>query len=113
MIINGEDRFERQMRLFGESGQARIASARVVVVGDGGLGTHVVQQLCLLGVKKLGLVDAQEVKGSSRNRYVGLRYDDPIPGTYKVDVCERVAHAIDPGIEVVKVADTLVSEDAF
>jgi len=58
-------------------------------------------------------VDAQGVKGSSRNRYVGLRYDDPIPGTLKVDVCERVAHAIDPAIEVEKVADTLVSEAAF
>jgi len=113
MNANSDGRFERQMRLFGEAGQARIGTARVVVVGDGGLGTHVVQQLCLLGVKRLGLVDAQGVKRSSRNRYVGLRYDDLIPGTLKVDVCERVAHAIDPAIEVEKVADTLVSEKAF
>src|SRR5260370_30875635 len=81
-----EDGFEGQMRLFGEAGQASIAAARVAVVGVGGLGTHMVQQLSLLGVKKLGLVDAQEVKGTSRNRYIGLRYDDPIPGTLKVDV---------------------------
>jgi hypothetical protein len=108
-----EERFERQMRLFGPVGQARIGAGRVVVVGNGGLGTHVDQQLSFLGVKKLGLVDAQEVKRSSGNRYVGLRHDDPIPGTLKVDVCERVVHAIDPAIEVEKVADTLVSEKAF
>jgi hypothetical protein len=110
---NNDDRFERQIRLFGKAGQARIGTARVIVVGDGGLGTHVVQQLCLLGVKRLGLVDAQGIKESSRNRYVGLRHNDPIPGTLKVDICERVAHAIDPAIEVEKVADTLVSEEAF
>jgi hypothetical protein len=108
-----EDRFERQMRLFGETGQARIGSGRVVIVGNGGLGTHVDQQLSLLGVRKLGLVDAQEAKHSGRNRYVGLRYDDPIPGTLKVALGERVAHAIDPRIEVETVADTLVSERAF
>src|SRR5262245_46068404 len=79
-----EDRFDRQMRLFGKAGQDRIAASRVVIVGNGGLGTHVGQQLSLLGVKKLGFIDAQQVKRSSGNRYIGLRYDDPIPGTLKV-----------------------------
>lgn len=113
MNANEDGRFERQMRLFGEAGQAKIGSSRVVIVGNGGLGSPVVQQVCLLGVKRLGLVDAQEVKLSSRNRYVGLRHDDPIPGTLKVDVCKRVAHEIDPAIDVEKVADSLVSEKAF
>src|SRR3954470_6518799 len=99
MSANDDSRFERQMRLFGEAGQARIAAASVAVVGAGGLGTPVVQQLSLLGVKKLAVIDAQEIKRSSANRYIGLRHDDPIPGTLKVDLCERMAHAIDPAIE--------------
>jgi molybdopterin/thiamine biosynthesis adenylyltransferase len=113
MSANVDNRFDRQMRLFGEAGQARIAAASVAVIGAGGLGSPVVLQLSLLGVKKLAVIDAQEVKRSSANRYVGLRHDDPIPGTLKVDLCERVAHAIDPAIEVEKVADSLVSERAF
>ncbi len=113
MNQNEDCRFERQMRLFGEAGQARIGAASVAVIGAGGLGSPVVQELSLLGVKKLAVIDAQEVKRSSANRYVGLRHDDPIPGTLKVDLCERVAHAIDPSIEVEKVADSLVSEKAF
>src|SRR6185437_12668857 len=72
-----ENRFDRQLRFFGRAGQKRIQSAKVAVVGVGGLGTHVVQQLSLLGVKKLSLVDAQELDETNLNRYVGARHDDP------------------------------------
>jgi molybdopterin-synthase adenylyltransferase len=113
MIKKEQNRFERQMRLFGAEGQAKLAGAKVAVVGVGGLGTHVVQQLALLGVRKLSLVDAQEVDGTNLNRYVGVRYDDPIPGTLKVDVGERIAREVEPSTEVEKVDDSLVSERGY
>src|SRR5690349_3153066 len=83
-----EHRFDRQIRLFGSAGQERIRAAKVAVIGIGGLGTHVVQQLSLLGVKDLALVDAQEVDTTNLNRYIGVRHDDPIPGTLKVRIGE-------------------------
>ena len=101
------------MRLFGRTGQERIGAAKVVIVGGGGLGGHVVQQVSLLGVRRLAVVEPQEAKPSGRNRYIGLRHDDPMPGTLKVDVAERVARGIDPAIVVEKVDDTLVSERGF
>jgi hypothetical protein len=45
--------------------------------------------------------------------YVGVRYDDPTSGTRKVDVGKRLAHAIDPTIQVFKIFDSLISENAF
>jgi len=108
-----KERFDRQMALFGEEGQMKIAAARVAVVGVGGLGTHVVQQLALLGVGSLALIDSEELDPTNRNRYVTARHDDPCPGTLKVDIGERTATLIDPGVHVDKVPDSLVSEDAF
>ncbi len=107
------DRFDRQERFFGKEGQAKIAEARVEVVGVGGLGTHVVQQLALLGVGQIGLIDSEELAKTDRNRYVGARHDDPIPGTPKVDIGERLIGSIDPAIRVEKVNDSLVTEAGF
>jgi molybdopterin/thiamine biosynthesis adenylyltransferase len=106
-------RFDRQVRLFGEEGQRRLSACSTAVVGIGGLGTHVVQQLALLGVGGLVLVDAEELSETNRNRYVGAKHDDPIPGMAKVDLGERIALDINPIIRVTKVHDSLVSESAF
>jgi hypothetical protein len=107
------DRFERQERLFGKEGQEKLAAARVAVVGVGGLGTHVVQQLALLGVGVLALIDSEDLATTDRNRYVGARHDDPVPGTSKVLLGERIVHDIDPTIKVVKIPESLVGEPAF
>jgi hypothetical protein len=113
MNDNEKIRFDRQVRFFGKAGQERIRGASVVVIGVGGLGTHVVQQLSLLGVQTLGLVDAQEIDDTNLNRYIGVRHDDSIPGTLKVNIGERIAHAINPAMIISKVADSLVSDEAF
>jgi len=77
------DRFERQIRLFGEDGQKKIQNASVAIVGAGGLGSHVVQQLGFLGVGSLIIIDPDELEETNRNRLIGVHYDDPIPGTKK------------------------------
>jgi molybdopterin/thiamine biosynthesis adenylyltransferase len=107
------DRFDRQVRFFGWEGQRRLGLARVAVVGVGGIGSHVIQQLALLGIGTLIPVDAQELDLSNRNRLVGARENDPIPGTPKVDITERTIKEIDRGIAVEKVQESLVSESAF
>ena len=52
-----EERFDRNIRFFGKQGQARLRSASVAIVGVGGLGLHVAQQLAHLGVGALTLID--------------------------------------------------------
>jgi hypothetical protein len=107
------DRFERQMQFFGREGQEKLQAARVVIVGVGGLGTHVAQQLALLGVGALTFIDDEELALSNRNRYVGARQDDPIPGSLKVDLAERLVDGIDPGIRVERIPESFVSERGF
>ena len=107
------ERYDRNIRFFGKEGQDRLAAASVAVVGVGGLGTHVVQQLALLGVGRLALIDKGELKESSRNRYIGARHDDPVPGSPKVCIGERLVHEINPQIGVEVVHAELASHVAF
>lgn len=107
------DRLDRQLRFFGKAGQERLAVARVAIVGGGGLGSHVAQQVALLGAGAIVPIDTEELAKTDRNRLIGARYDDAIPGTRKVDIIERVVNAIDPSITVEKVHDSLVSQAGF
>ena len=106
-------RFDRNILFLGEEGQQRLSDANVAVVGVGGLGSHVVQQLALLGVGRLILIDSEELDDTNRNRYIGVRHDDPVPGTPKVAIGERLAHEINPRIGVLAIAQPLASHLSF
>src|SRR5580704_4749734 len=60
--------FDRQVRALGVEGQRRLSALRVGVVGLGGTGSQVVQQLSHLGVRKLILVDADRVEDTNLPR---------------------------------------------
>lgn len=107
------DRFDRNIRFFGAEGQAKLRNAHVAVVGCGGLGQHVIQQLAFLGVGKLTLIEDEALSRSNLNRYVLARHDDPIPGTHKIDAALRAISAIDPTIQVWPVRNSLRSQEAF
>lgn len=106
-------RYDRSIRFFGVEGQAKLRKTKVTVVGVGGVGGHIVQQLALLGPRSIGVVDAEELDETNLNRYVTARAGDPIPGTPKTEIAKRLILEIDPSIEVLGVPDSLVSERAF
>lgn len=108
-----ESRFDRNERLFGKEGQARLRQTGIVVMGAGGLGSQVIAQTALLGVGGIAPIDREELSLSNRNRYVGVWYTDPIPGSPKVELAKRHIHMIDPSIEVAVVNDDIVSAAAL
>src|SRR2546430_1634402 len=59
--VFADARYDRQTRLFGMAGQERIGDFKVAIVGLGGVGSHVAQQLAYLGTKRFILIDADIV----------------------------------------------------
>src|SRR5260370_36729390 len=68
---NVDPRHDRLVRGFGATALARLRSASVGVVGNGGGGSHVIQQLAYLGIGNFVLVDGDRAEGSNLNRLVG------------------------------------------
>lgn len=83
---------ERQVLAFGEEGQRKIASVKVAIIGSGGIGSHVAQQLAYLGVLDFTIVDPDLIEDTNLNRLVGAMPTDI--GKPKVNVMERMIHAI-------------------
>ncbi len=83
---------QRQILLFGVEGQRRIGQVTVAIVGLGGLGLHVAQQLAHLGVKKFILVDNDKIVRTNLNRCVGASHSDL--GKPKVAVAARLVKTI-------------------
>lgn len=107
------DRYNRQELLFGKEGQKKIRKSDVGIVGAGGLGSHLIQQLAFLGVGKMAIIDPDEVKETDLNRLIGSCENDVTTGAKKVDVAARSVHSIDPSIDVRVIAKNLIDEESF
>lgn len=90
-------RYARQIVLpeIGGAGQARLALARVLVVGVGGLGSPLLLYLAAAGVGCLGFVDDDVVDRSNLHRQV--LFDDRDIGRAKVEAAAERLARIAPG----------------
>jgi hypothetical protein len=91
-------RYERQVLAFGEAGQGKLSALRVGIVGVGGTGSVVVQQLAHLGICRFLLIDPDRLDSTNLNRVAGSRAQDV--GNLKVDVARRMILEINPAAEV-------------
>ncbi len=93
----------RQESLWGSHGQGLLRNMTIAVVGAGGTGSVVAQQLIHLGVGHLIVVDSQLLEDSNMARVVGAHNDD-VGRTPKVEIMTRTANLVDPTIEVRAIA---------
>ncbi len=99
--------YSRQTRLrdVGEVGQAKLAAARVLVIGAGGLGCPVLAYLAGAGVGSLGIVDGDRLDASNLHRQT--LYDARDIGERKVDLAARRVTALNPTVTVQTYAEPL------
>ncbi len=92
--------YSRQTRLreVGEAGQAKLAAARVLVIGAGGLGCPVLSYLAGAGVGTLGVVDADRLDASNLHRQT--LYDTRDIGELKAELAKRRIAALNPTVAV-------------
>jgi len=99
------NRLDRQSFLGPESEHV-LRQCTVGLVGLGGGGSHVVQQLAHLGVGGYVLVDPDKIDMTNTNRLVGGTLADAEAETLKVAIAERVIRGVQPDAKVVSVPDT-------
>jgi adenylyltransferase/sulfurtransferase len=92
--------YSRQILLkeIGPQGQAKLNSARVLIVGLGGLGSPVMQYLAGAGIGFLGLIDADVLDASNLHRqpiYALANIGKP-----KADLARAAIAAINPAVQV-------------
>jgi adenylyltransferase/sulfurtransferase len=98
LVLDTEDRHHRQT-LIEWWDQARVAAARVLVVGAGALGNEILKNLALLGVGQLLVYDLDQVETSNLSRSVLFRAADA--GRPKATIAAQRAMELDPAVTAV------------
>lgn len=103
--------FDRQLAWFGEGGQRQLGRLRVGIVGCGGTGSHVCQQLAYLGIRSFVLVDPDFIEATNLNRTVTAT--PSMVGMGKVWAAAQRVREVAPGATVVAIDSDLRSRRAF
>ncbi len=95
------DRMSRQSFL-GPDAQQIFSTKRVGIVGLGGGGSHIVQQLAHLGFCNFSLFDPDRVETSNLNRLVSATRSDAFANTAKTEVARRLIEGLieKPNVEL-------------
>jgi molybdopterin-synthase adenylyltransferase len=84
----------------GSDSDERLLGARVAIVGLGGGGSHIAQQLAHIGVGHFLLLDPDTIEESNLNRLVGGKSRDVLAKRTKVQIAKRLIAGINPDAEV-------------
>ena len=105
------EQFDRQVRLFGIEGQAILKRLSVAVVGLGGTGSVLVQQLAYLGIERFSLIDPDVLEESNRNRVVGASANRI--GQSKVQIATEVIRCVQPDATIDPLQGNVVSREGL
>ncbi len=98
MTIGFPDIFQRAELLLGQQRMERIAAARVIIFGVGGVGSWCAETLVRSGISHLTMVDGDEVVASNINRQ--LMATTATIGQPKVEVLRERLQLINPDADI-------------
>lgn len=94
------NRYQRQIQLkeIGQMGQDKIAKAKVLIIGAGGLGCPALQYLAAAGVGTIGIIDFDVVELSNLQRQILYTVDEI--GQSKATTAAKKLEALNPEIKI-------------
>jgi molybdopterin-synthase adenylyltransferase len=98
------------LREVGGAGQRRIKTARVVVIGAGGIGSPAIQYLAAAGVGRFTIIDDDSVDLSNLQRQTLFATDDI--GRAKVDAAVARVRSLNPEVDVVGIRQRIDAASA-
>jgi hypothetical protein len=90
----------RSQSFLGENSENLIRSVRIGIVGLGGGGSHIVQQLAHVGVQDFLLIDPDRIEPRNLNRLVGAAIGDLDPPAFKTLIARRAITNLEPKAKI-------------
>jgi adenylyltransferase/sulfurtransferase len=106
-------RYKRQILLpgFGPEAQAKLATAKVLVIGAGGLGVPALQYLAGMGIGSIGIVDGDVI--SLDNLHRQIIYTEEEIGQPKAKLAASKLRALNSGISIHAFEEKLSPDNAL
>ena len=101
--------FDRLKKIISESDFLKIANAKIVLIGVGGVGGAVLEGLVRSGIKNIKIIDNDNVDITNLNRQIITNMDNI--GLKKVDVAEKRAKSINPECNITALATFLTKNN--
>lgn len=105
-----DKKYDRQTRAFGESGQRTLQALKVGIVGVGGTGSLIAEQLARAGIVDLALIDPDVVEDSNVNRLFGSSIADV--GRPKTEVVARAIRNLG-ATQVSEISDSAIKQSVL
>lgn len=109
-MVTEKEIFKRSRLLLGDEVMERIATAKVILFGVGGVGSWCAESLVRTGIRHLTIVDADRVATSNINRQ--LMATTETVGRAKVDVLKERLLTINPHAEINAIEGIFTEETA-
>jgi tRNA A37 threonylcarbamoyladenosine dehydratase len=109
-MVTEKEIFKRSLLLLGDEVMERIAAAKVILFGVGGVGSWCAESLVRTGIRHLTIVDADRVATSNINRQ--LMATTETVGRAKVDVLKERLLTINPHAEINAIEGIFTEETA-
>ncbi|NNF01601.1 MAG: hypothetical protein HKN22_02865 [Bacteroidia bacterium] len=106
------NRYQKQIQLkeIGSRGQSLISNARVVVVGAGGLGSSVLQNLVAAGLGNISIIDDDTVAADNLHRQ--MIYNEDQIGSPKVNAAKKSLQKLNSTITIRPIEKRLNEKNA-
>jgi len=102
------DWLERTEMLIGTEGLKKLQSARVLVVGLGGVGAVAAEMICRAGTGSMTIVDGDKIQPSNRNRQLAALKSTE--GSFKADITGSRLSDINPDLNITIIREYIHDE---
>ena len=98
--MDEEQKWLARQSFLGPNSDETLAATTVGLVGLGGGGSHVAQQLAHLGIGNFVLVDHDAISATNLNRLVGGTTTDVNDESAKIDIAARLIASVNPSAKI-------------
>ena len=103
------ERYSRQQSIVGEGGQELLAKKKVLILGCGGLGGNLIENMLRVGVGGIVALDPDRFEESNLNRQ--LLSAEPLLGAAKAEAAAARAKAVNPAVAFCALPEAFSAEN--